>query len=35
MTALYWRSLRAARVTPTSAIVVIAHATHIHPRMPL
>ena len=35
MTALYWRSLRAARVTPTNPIVVTAQAIHIQPRMPL
>ena len=35
ITALYCRSFSAARVTPTSTIVVTAQAAHIHPRIPL
>ena len=35
MTALYCRSFSAARVTPTSTMVVTAQAIHIQPRMPL
>ena len=35
ITALYWRSFSAARVTPTRTMVVTAQATHIQPRMPL